>query len=142
MRAQIESFKAIYPINQRAGVAGVGIGRYPEDRYDGANMEGGNPWILITAAFANAYYRAAMEMAEVGDLPQAKSLFVQGDQFLKRVQYHANPDGSMSEQFDRRTGFMTSARDLTWSHAEIIQASWARKRALGSVRAESKMSRR
>ena len=141
LRAQTESFRDIYAINKRQGVAGFGIGRYPEDRYDGANMQGGNPWILITVAFATVHYKAAVEVAQVGDMNLARGFVDAGDQYLKRIQYHANPDGSLSEQFDRNTGFMTSARDLTWSHAELIQASWARKKALGVVRAEAKVLR-
>jgi glucoamylase len=49
-----------------------------------------------------------------------------GDAYLKRVRLHANPDGSLSEQIDRNSGFMVSARDLTWSYASFITAVWAR----------------
>src|SRR4051812_48190278 len=34
-----------------------GIGRYPEDKYNGANDDEGNPWFLLTAAFAEHAYR-------------------------------------------------------------------------------------
>lgn len=56
------------------------------------------------------------------------ALTVKGDQFMKRVRLHGNPDGSLSEQIDRNSGYMTSAEDLTWSHASIITANAARKR--------------
>ncbi len=49
-----------------------------------------------------------------------------GDLYLKRVQLHANADGSLSEQIDRYDGFMGSARDLSWSYASYITAYWAR----------------
>jgi glucoamylase len=129
MRAIAGSFVALYPVNRVNGAPGVGIGRYPEDVYDGARFEGGNPWVLITAAFANGYYRAAAELAAQGRSVDAHAQFDLGDQYLKRIQYHANPDGSLSEQFDRNSGFMVSARDLTWSHVELIQAAWARAAA-------------
>jgi glucoamylase len=130
MQALTEKFQALYDVNRKPGIPGVGIGRYPEDVYDGAQFRGGNPWILITAAFANGHYRAAQELFDAGHRQEAFEQIQLGDAFLKRIQFHANPDGSLSEQFDRVTGFMTSARDLTWSHVELIQASWARARAL------------
>ncbi|NBX77047.1 MAG: hypothetical protein EBQ92_10870 [Proteobacteria bacterium] len=52
-----QTFKTLYSINQ-SGPAGVAIGRYPEDKYDGYSSHGdGNPWILITNGFAEYYYR-------------------------------------------------------------------------------------
>ncbi|HEV2971402.1 MAG TPA: glycoside hydrolase family 15 protein [Pirellulales bacterium] len=43
-----------------------------------------------------------------------------GDRQLRRVKYHAFLDGSLSEQMNRQTGFMQSARDLTWNYASIL----------------------
>jgi glucoamylase len=52
-----QTFKTLYSINQ-SGPAGVAVGRYPEDKYDGYSSHGdGNPWILITNGFAEYYYR-------------------------------------------------------------------------------------
>jgi glucoamylase len=45
-----------------------------------------------------------------------------GDSQLQRTKYHANPDGSLSEQMNRNTGFMQSANDLTWSYASFLTA--------------------
>jgi glucoamylase len=42
------------------------------------------------------------------------------DRQLRRVKYHAFPDGSLSEQMNRHTGFMQSARDLTWNYAAVL----------------------
>jgi glucoamylase len=36
--------------------AGVGVGRYPEDVYDGVQVSSGNPWFLCTAAVAQCLY--------------------------------------------------------------------------------------
>jgi glucoamylase len=45
-------------------LAGVGIGRYPEDVYDGygSSPAGGNPWFLCTATVAEILYRAAAHL--------------------------------------------------------------------------------
>jgi glucoamylase len=48
------------------------------------------------------------------------------DLFFARIQKHTNADGSLSEEFNRDTGFETGAVKLTWSHASFITASWAR----------------
>ncbi|KAL0075032.1 glycoside hydrolase family 15 protein [Phycomyces blakesleeanus] len=44
------------------------------------------------------------------------------DAYLSTVKYHGSTNGSFSEQFDRTSGTMTGARDLTWSHAAVITA--------------------
>ncbi|KAI8993345.1 Six-hairpin glycosidase-like protein [Pilobolus umbonatus] len=49
------------------------------------------------------------------------------DKFLTTVEYHQHRNGSMSEQFDRYIGFMTGARDLTWSHAAFLSAARTRR---------------
>ncbi|KAJ3161735.1 Glucoamylase, intracellular sporulation-specific [Geranomyces michiganensis] len=64
-----------------------------------------------------------------------------GDSFLNRVRRHAPPDGRLSEQMNRDTGFMQGATDLTWSYASIITANWARedvKKARGNAAAANK----
>ena len=40
-----------------------------------------------------------------------------GDAFLERVRYHINPDGSMSEEMNRVTGFQQGARHLSLNYA-------------------------
>jgi len=42
-----------------------------------------------------------------------------GDAYLRRVQIHAGENDSLSEQFSRYDGYMTSARDLTWSYVSV-----------------------
>ena len=49
-----------------------------------------------------------------------------GDGFLRVVEMHENPDGSLSEQMDKSTGYMASARDLTWNYASFLTAVQAR----------------
>ncbi len=53
-------------------------------------------------------------------------LMRESDGYLARVKTHANADGSLSEQMDRQSGYMTSARDLTWNYASLLSALEAR----------------
>jgi glucoamylase len=142
---------------------GTGLGRYPEDIYDGyatAHTKGGNPWFLCTSSAAEILFRTASHLAATSSLTispvslpfyaallssssldvaegtygPADALFYSvvenlvqlGDDFLKVVKKHAGSEGHMSEQFDRTTGFMRGARDLTWSYGAFIQAARAR----------------
>ncbi|MFI5346958.1 MAG: glycoside hydrolase family 15 protein [Elusimicrobiota bacterium] len=157
-----ERFKAEYAVNGRSGEPGVAIGRYPEDSYFG-----GNPWPLLTAAFAQLDYMAAAEFRRAGHisieaedlsffrglvpnrandihegmtLGSTDPLFAEvmdglrhdGDTYLSEVRAHANPDGSLSEQIDKNSGVMMSAKDLTWNYASVLSALQARD-ALGAA---------
>lgn len=44
-----------------------------------------------------------------------------GQNQIDRIYYHANPDGSLSEQIHRETGFMHAAPNLTWSYAAFLK---------------------
>lgn len=117
-------FTEIYPINKV--FTGVAIGRYPEDIYSGVDFKGGNPWVLLTAAFSRYCYKVAIEFNKQNQSVKSGIYKQKGDEFLERIRHHANPDGSLSEQIQRDTGYMTSAPDLTWSYVEFIQAAQAR----------------
>jgi glucoamylase len=61
------TFQNLYPINQSG--PGIAIGRYPEDHYDGYSTSGlGNPWVLLTDAFAQFYYRAANRFSNANQI--------------------------------------------------------------------------
>ncbi|KAF2838705.1 glycoside hydrolase family 15 protein [Patellaria atrata CBS 101060] len=51
-------------------LAGVALGRYPEDRYTGyaTAPDGGNPWFLCTAAAAEILYRTASYLTTTNSL--------------------------------------------------------------------------
>ncbi len=134
----IEWFDRDFTINQRSGVPGVAIGRYPGDIYAGDSMNGGNPWVLLTASFARFYFKVAQEKLASGQTARARTFVKLGDEFLKRLFYHAPDDGSMSEQIQRDSGHMTSARDLTWSYVEYLQAKWERDRVFSNRRGTKK----
>ena len=141
---------------------GTGLGRYPEDKYNGyTTTQHGNPWFLCTSSAAEILYRTSSHFSSISNLtisstslPFYKSLLASssldvnegtygpsdalfhsvverlglvGDQFLSVVKRHVDAEGSMSEQFDRETGSMTGARDLTWSYGAFLQAVRARK---------------
>jgi glucoamylase len=58
-----------------------------------------------------------------------------GDGYLRRVRQHADQQtGSLAEQFNRDTGFMQSARDLSWSYAAVLTAFQQRDRAVQRAR--------
>jgi glucoamylase len=61
-------------------------------------------------------------------------LVAAGDAFVARVMAHGYPDGSLSEQINRHTGFMKSAHDLTWSYASVLTALWNRPDVLAARR--------
>ncbi|MCM2349840.1 MAG: glycoside hydrolase family 15 protein [Bacteriovoracaceae bacterium] len=104
-----ETFKNLYAINKTFPDLGVGIGRYPEDRYDGYHTTGsGNPWFLSTLALGEYYCQTgAMDKME---------------QQVKRALFHSDRQGALSEQFNQNTGHMQGARELTWSHNAFMTA--------------------
>jgi glucoamylase len=140
------AFCSEYKINtddSASEVPGVLIGRYPGDNY-----AGGNPWVLSTAAMAQLLYRAAsytlsngvptdeaLEQFSAGlnvDFPAdakgiSQTLAAAGDSVMLRLKEHVGgDDGHLDEQIDRNTGEQMSAKDLTWSYAEVLNAMAAR----------------
>jgi glucoamylase len=103
------TFANIYEIS-RDGQSVPAIGRYPEDQYDGSGMTSGNPWILATNSFAEYYCRLSPNSV------------ARGKAYLGRTLQHMGPQGAMSEQYNRKTGFLQGARDLTWSYASYLRA--------------------
>ncbi|KAK3253051.1 hypothetical protein CYMTET_37680 [Cymbomonas tetramitiformis] len=145
------AFCTEYAINRAdtsSGVGGVLYGRYPGDVY-----AGGNPWVLTTAALAQLFYRAASFTSEHGvpamaaldkwakalnvdSMPSGKDdvagVFLEaGDSVLLRLRKHVvADDGHLDEQIDRNDGHQMSARDLTWSYAEVLNAMAHREAAV------------
>lgn len=144
---------------------GVGVGRYPEDGYNGyETIPGtGNPWFLCTSSVSEVLYRTRIHLSTTGTLKVTKRgllfwrelvqnsavkagktykkgdavfeealerLVQVGDGFLEVVRRHQDGEGSFSEQFDRVTGFMRGAEDLTWSYGAFLEAVRARKATL------------
>lgn len=112
-------FAAEYPINHhRAEGLGVALGRYPDDRY-----YSGGAWYLTTLGAAEFCFRAS-----VGS-PEGQRLRAKGEAFLETVRTYTPASGDLSEQFDRKTGAQTSAKQLAWSYAAFISCVAARRGA-------------
>ena len=141
-----DAFCAEYPINRDAVAAnlpGILYGRYPGDTYDG-----GNPWLLTTAALAQLLYRVGLacngaeppaahtlavwakslnapKLANATGAAAAKLFAQAGDATLSRLAHYVRAAGvgfRLDEQIDKRTGNPTSAKSLTWSYAEVFNA--------------------
>jgi glucoamylase len=136
--------------NPEGGVMGPGIGRYPEDQYYGGNpwvlcttalaelyYRAANEWTKkgeITITQRNQAFLASINSQKFGNLTVGSTFSttdatfsdimsevrLAGDGFMRRVRYHSNPDGSLSEQMNKSTGFMQSANNLTWNYASIL----------------------
>jgi glucoamylase len=50
------------------------------------------------------------------------AMLVEGDRFLKRVQFHTPANHDLTEQWNRDTGNAQGARELTWSHTAFTTA--------------------
>lgn len=133
---------------------GAAIGRYPEDKYDGYKTNQlGNPWFLATLAMAEFYYKLSLAISNNSDAISKKTLHLfltlqqksntniivnsnnlaeffklKGDSFLKRIQFHTDNSGHLSEQFNRHNGMSQGARDLTWSYAAFLSCLRARQK--------------
>eukprot|EP00435_Cladocopium_sp_Y103_P046472 s1280_g13.t1 len=151
-----KEFCSLYAVNRAESqgnqLPGVLYGRYAADEY-GAK-DGGNPWVLITAALANLLYQAAettsatplthQELAawkaalnggsEFNGSPRA--FLAAGDSVLMRLRNHISKDDfHLFEQIDRSSGQQYNAKDLTWSYAELLNALVTRHSAAAKVAA-------
>ena len=110
LRALVQDGHQNYAINRAFPHLGVALGRYPEDRYDGYGTDGtGNPWFLSTLALGEFHCLQRQDK-------------VKAEKQIERALFHSH-NGHISEQFNRRTGYMQGAQDLTWSHNAILTAT-------------------
>merc|ERR1712216_988704 len=136
-----------YSLNQKDnknGVPGVLYGRYRGDHY-----AGGNPWQLLTAVLAETFYKYAGYVEsrieenlgqdfmledeefkswktllklddEATALDTVKASASAGDAVMYRMFQHVKADnGEIDEQMDRSNGQQKSAKNLTWSYANV-----------------------
>ncbi|RKP10852.1 Six-hairpin glycosidase-like protein [Thamnocephalis sphaerospora] len=66
IKALVDTFRPAYTINAQRPDLPPAIGRYIEDTYDGHGNSRGNPWILNTAAHAEAQFRVRTHFARTG----------------------------------------------------------------------------
>lgn len=115
------------------------MGRYPGDSY-----AGGNPWQLLTAVLAKTFYQgASISLTEGFEAEEDKQAWSEllnikkessniefaqaalnaGDAVMNRMyKYVKNDKGHINEQIGRNSGAQASAKDLTWSYANILSA--------------------
>ncbi|KAJ3185807.1 hypothetical protein HDU85_001176 [Gaertneriomyces sp. JEL0708] len=138
MTALADTFGRLYAINRQTDSDGTApaIGRYPEDTYDGYETTSlGNPWPLLTCAFAEVHYRTAAYHMSLHSVPSlidvqaAQDELDKGDAYLRRLRKHLPKDTELgiSEQWNRETGFMQGANNLTWSFVALASAGQARE---------------
>jgi glucoamylase len=63
-----------------------------------------------------------------------KRLRTVSDEFLAVIRKHSSAEGTMSEQFDRATGYEKGAKDLTWSYGAFLEAVRARDEPAEALR--------
>jgi glucoamylase len=74
---------------------------------------------------------------DASPLEAAQAAFSAGDAVMNRLyKYVKNDGGHISEQIGRNSGAQTSAKDLTWSYANILSAMQQRKKALSMIHIE------
>lgn len=56
-----------------------------------------------------------------------------GDSFVDNVHFHANADGSLSEQIHRETGHMHSVASLTWNYEALLGAMAGHEKAVSAM---------
>jgi glucoamylase len=114
-------FGADYPINHgRPSERGPAMGRYAGDVY-----YSGGAYYFSTLGAAEFCFRAAG-----GPRPDL-SWIARGDAYLETVRTYTPADGELSEQFDKKTGAQSSARQLAWSYAAFISCVGARRAVVG-----------
>jgi glucoamylase len=124
MRATLDALDALfvtaYPINhERPAQRGPAMGRYADDVY-----YSGGAYYFSTLGAAEFCYRAA------AGSDAAAEWIARGDAYLEMVRAHTPEDGELSEQFDKRTGEQSSAKQLAWSYAALISSVVARRDAI------------
>lgn len=136
-------------------LVGIGIGRYKEDVYDGHGSSQGNPWFLCTCSAAETLYMLANHLSSNTDslelTDKTRDFYAQfgvtknlsssekeykqliqslknyADSFMDVIREHQSNDGHLSEQFNKDTGLMQGAYDLTWSYGAFWSASRQRQ---------------
>lgn len=106
-----------------------------EHMYTAARLLDDAQNITITS-ISLKFYQQFLPASEVGGIFYSNSkdfraivdgMREYGDTFMDTVRYYAQPNGSLSEQFNRDTGKFQGARDLTWSYGAFISSAQARQ---------------
>ncbi|TID14863.1 hypothetical protein CANINC_004534 [Pichia inconspicua] len=77
--------------------------------------------------------KVIMPFASKAFIKTTLSLLNYGDTFLEVIKLHVAAGGHMSEQFNRYTGYLEGAEDLTWSYGSFWSATRWRDKALDNM---------
>jgi len=121
MHATLKSLETLfsidYPINHElAPHRAPALGRYAGDVY-----YSGGAYYFSTLGASEFCYRAAQHSRDPGQW------ITRGNAYLETVRAYTPSDGELSEQFDKKTGAQSSAKQLAWSYAAFISCVTARR---------------
>jgi glucoamylase len=86
----------------------------------------------VLAEWQNAFSSSSALPTDAASL--AKVFAAQGDGVMARLRTHVVAEGfHLDEQLDRNTGKQLSAKDLTWSYAEVLNAMHHRSQYLAKA---------
>ena len=103
--------------------------KYATGQNDIVIHESINPfWGLVIDGYLGQYDEVHIPYNSASFNATLANIFKYGDTFLEVVRVHMDDKGSMSEQFNKYTGFMEGARDLTWSYSTFTEAAETRAR--------------
>jgi glucoamylase len=126
VNALTTAFGGLYSVNKITANArthaplGTALGRYPQDTYNGDGTSAGNPWFLATIALAE--FSCDLKKISYNQGASDAQLVQAANGQFNRVLYHTNADGSLSEQYNRDSGYEQGANNLTWSYTAYITA--------------------
>lgn len=161
IQAYNKAFCMMYKINQKdnqAKVPGILYGRYTSDVYAGGNPWPLISTVLAEVFYLTAqdfysrdqntllkdivatdkgvqeYLKLLNMQNNSGSIKDLADACVQaGDSVLNRIwKYVKNDGGRIDEQIDRNTGTQTSAKQLTWSHGNVLHVLHLRKMVMKS----------
>ncbi|KAL3237471.1 glucan 1,4-alpha-glucosidase [Nakaseomyces bracarensis] len=101
------------------------IKKYRDESKDIVILKGNRFWSLVLDQY-DPRKDITITYNSHGFNETLKSLMELGDSFLDTIRSHVANNGSMSEQFNKYTGFNQGARDLTWSYGAFLNTIQAR----------------
>ncbi|CAL9730000.1 hypothetical protein MOUN0_I04214 [Monosporozyma unispora] len=94
-------------------------------------LEQENFWYLFFKPYpTSTYNELILPYQSLAFNETIKQILNIADGFIEIVRAHVNEQGEMSEQFNKYSGYLTGATNLTWSYVEFINAITARDNIL------------
>lgn len=93
-------------------------------------------WTLIFEGFddiTDQSYQLVIPWGSPAFTQTMISIFDLGESFLDVVREHVSEGGHMSEQFNKYTGYLQGAANLTWSYGAMWKSCHARSKALSLI---------